>query len=212
MLEQPCAGVTSVEDHEGNVYRTVQLGSQCWMAENMRCTTSPSGKNWVRNPFFSINNPVFKSYYITQKNHQYGNLYNWSAAMDLNINEYAYYDSGDRRRGICPEGWHLPSSREWKALLESLGGTHTAGAVMKSTTTHWIEPVIAEEVSGFDALPAGIYTEDGLNHTGNYAHFWSSTTYDRQNAWCFGLFSYNKDSYNILDYKCYGCSVRCVKD
>lgn len=212
MIGLPCKEASSVKDHEGNIYRTVQLGSQCWMAENMHCRTSPTGKTWVHNPVFSVYNPVFKSYYITVKNSTYGNLYNWSAAMDLNINEYAYYNSNDKRRGICPLGWHLPSYQEWSSLLESLGGTRKAGAVMKSATTLWIDPVIADEVSGFEALPAGVYTEDGLKHTGNYAHYWSSTTYDRQNAWCCGIFSYNKDSYNILDYKCYGRSVRCIKD
>ncbi len=207
-----CEGLSSVMDHEGNVYRTVQLGSQCWMAENMRCQTSPTGKSWVRNPIFSLNNPVFKSYYITVKNTQYGNLYNWSAAMDLNINEYAHYNSDEVRRGICPQGWHLPSSQEWTMLLESLGGTRKAGAKLKSRTTLWINSVIAEEVCGFSALPAGVYTEEGLQYTGNHAYFWSSTTFDRQNAWSCGLFSFNSDCYNLLDYKCYGRSVRCVKD
>ena len=209
----PCEGTPVVEDHEGNVYGTVQFGSQCWMAENMRCITSPSGKSWVHNPVFSLDYPVFKSYYITIRNSSYGNLYNWSAAMDLNINEYSFFSSnGKHHRGICPKGWHLPSNDEWMLLLENLGGSNKAGAVMKSSTAHWIQPVRAEHLSGFDAIPAGIYTEEGLRHTGNYAYFWSSTTYDRQNAWGCGLFSYNSDCYNILDYKCYGRSVRCVKD
>lgn len=208
----PCEGVPTVSDHQGNVYHTVQLGKQCWMAENMRCTSSPSGKSWVQNPVFSVDNPVFKSYYFTPKNSQNGILYNWSAAMDLNINEYAFYTSNEPRRGICPKGWHLPNSMEWTQLLDSLGGTEKAGAVMKSPTSQWIEPVIADELCGFSALPAGIYTEEGLRNTGKYAHFWSSTTFDRQNAWSCGLFSYNSDCYNIIDYKCYGHSVRCLKD
>ena len=211
-LAATCFADSVTDARDGKVYKTVKIGKQTWMAENMRCTTSPTGKAWVHNPVFSVDNPVFKSYYITVKNSQYGNLYNWSAAMDLNINEYAYYVSNERRRGICPKGWHLPSTTEWTQLLEALGGTRKAGAVMKCHSSQWINPVIADQVSGFAALPAGVYTEDGLNHTGNYAHFWSSTTYDRQNAWCCGIFSYNSDSYNILDYKCYGRSVRCLKD
>lgn len=208
-----CEGTPTVTDHQGNVYRTIQLGRQCWMAENMRCTTSPTNKSWYHNPLFSFNSPVFQSYYITTRySYAYGNLYNWSAAMDLGINEYAFYISSARRRGICPKGWHLPSTDEWNQLLQELGGTRKAGAVMKSTSDSWSHPVIAEKVCGFDAHPAGIYTEEGLRYTGNYAHYWSSTPFDRQNAWCCGLFSYNSDSYNILDYKCYGRSVRCVKD
>lgn len=208
----PCEGMPTVSDHQGNVYHTVQLGKQCWMAENMRCTSSPTGISWVKNPVFSVDNPVFKSYYYTPRNSQNGILYNWSAAMDLNINEYAYPCSDNKRRGICPKGWHLPNSMEWTQLLDSLGGTEKAGAVMKSPTSQWIEPVIADELCGFSALPAGIYTEEGLRNTGKYAHFWSSTTFDRQNAWSCGLFSYNSDCYNIIDYKCYGHSVRCLKD
>lgn len=211
--ETPCDGATMVTDHQGNTYSIIQLGHQCWMAENMRCTTSPTNKRWYHNPRFTFDTPVFQSYYITSLNAaHYGLLYNWSAAMDLDINEYAFYTTTTRRRGICPKGWHLPNNEEWNRLLQFLGGSRKAGAVMKGQSSLWISPVIAEELSGFNALPAGIYTEEGLEHTGNYAQYWSSTTYDRQNAWCCGLFSYNSDSYNILDYKCYGRSVRCVKD
>lgn len=212
LIGKSCPDMPTVADHQGNVYQTVQFGSQCWMAENMRCTTSPSGKSWAHNPVFTITNPIFRSYYITVRNAYYGNLYNWSAAMDLDINEYSFFSTDKYHRGICPEGWHLPSNDEWMLLLEMLGGSKYAGAVMKSHASNWIQPVIAQQVSGFAALPAGIYTEDGLRHTGNYAYFWSSTTYDRQNAWGCGLFSYNSDCYNILDYKCYGRSVRCLRD
>lgn len=208
-----CEGTPTVTDHQGNIYKTIQLGKQCWMAENMRCTTSPSNKRWYHNPLFTLETPVFQSYYITPRNSShYGLLYNWSAAMDLGINEYAFYSGASHRRGICPKGWHLPSNDEWSLLLQTLGGTRKAGSVMKSSSSTWITPVIADKLSGFDAQPAGIYTENGLEHTGNYAYYWSATTYDRQNAWSCGLFSYNSDSYNILDYKCYGRSVRCVKD
>lgn len=208
----PCEDAPTVTDHEGNVYATVQFGPQCWMAENMRCMSSPSGKDWVRNPVFYQDRPVYKSYFVAIRDASYGNLYNWSAAMDLSINEYSFFHTEKQHRGICPSGWHIPSSDEWALLLESLGGSNKAGAVMKCHTSKWIKPVIAEQVSGFGAIPAGIYTEEGLRHTGNYAYFWSATTYDRQNAWGCGLFSYNSDCYNILDYKCYGRSVRCLKD
>ena len=78
-----CPSSTIVKDHQGNTYRTVQIGSQCWMAENMRCTASPTGKRWIVNPTFSATQPEFAAYYAIPNDSRFGMLYNWTAALDL---------------------------------------------------------------------------------------------------------------------------------
>ena len=210
-LGKACGSIIS--DHQGNRYQTVQIGKQCWMAENMRCTTSPTGKTWAHNPTYSISEAMFASYYALPSNSHYGILYNWSSAMDLDINECFTHTSPNPRRGICPQGWHIPSSSEWNTLLSSLGGTRKAGSLMKGEKSLWKTPlVIANSSNSFSAIPAGIYTEDKLMDVGKAAFFWSSSAYDELHAWQVGVFHQNSDSYNCMEYKCYGCSVRCLKD
>lgn len=209
----PCMSEPIVVDHEGNYYRTVQIGSQCWMAENMRCQSSPTGKSWYSNPTFTLSSPLFNSYYTCQRVSQYGYMYNWAAAMDVDRKDEGSLKSGARRRGICPQGWHLPSSDEWSLLIDELGGSRVAGGLMKCPSSLWESPVyIPETDCGFSAMPAGSYTEEGYVNLGYDANFWSSTTFDRNMAWYCGIYSYNNNSLNGLDYKCYARSVRCVKD
>lgn len=209
----PCKNTPLVTDHQGNLYRTVQIGLQCWMAEDMRCTSSPSGKYWLYNPTFTLTAPLFSCYYISHNVKQYGYLYNWEAAMDVERSEEEKIISTARWRGICPTGWHLPTSNEWSQLVEALGGSKVAGGIMKCPSSLWESPVFAQECDcGFDALPAGTYTEDGMINLGYDATYWSSTSFDRNMAWYCGIYSYNNNSLNALDYKCYARSVRCVQD
>lgn len=213
MMGAPCQEMPLVKDHQGNWYRTVQIGKQCWMAENMRCTTSPSGKHWISNPTFTVSAPLFSSYYVQHQVQQYGYLYNWAAAMDVNREDEDKLDANAQRRGICPQGWHLPSSDEWSILVNVLGGSHVAGAMMKCPSSLWESPVFSPKGEcGFSAMPAGLFTEEGMSNLGYDAQFWSSSTFNRSMAWCCGLYSYNNNSLNSLDYKCYARSVRCVMD
>ncbi len=211
-LGMPCNGNFIITDHQGNTYRTVQIGSQCWMAENMRCTTSPTGRQWYTNPTFTSHSPLFVPYVKEHKVAQYGNLYNWAAAMDLDertakkVNPYQH-------QGICPDGWHLPTTDEWTILFNTLQGSKRAGSVMKCPSSLWESQVFTiENECGFSAMPAGTFTEDGLTNLGFNAQFWSATSFDRNMAWYCGLYSYNNNSENNLDYKCYGCSVRCIRN
>ena len=129
---ESCPGTATVTDHEGNIYNTVQIGNQCWMKENMRCTTSPSTGTSILES--STNNTSYtgkKAYYVngdSANTATYGLLYNWNAAIDMyNMafdetstntvasNAVCVIFSG-HRRGICPAGWHLPSDTEWVEL------------------------------------------------------------------------------------------------
>lgn len=208
----PCKGHFIITDHQGNAYRTVQIGSQCWMAENMRCTTSPSGRYWYHNPSFTSHSPMFVPYVKEHRVTQYGNLYNWAAAMDLD-ERTAKKANPYHHQGICPDGWHLPTAEEWTVLFNTLKGNRIAGSMMKCPSSLWeSQAVTIDKECGFSAMPAGTYTEEGLVNLGFNAQFWSATSFDRNMAWYCGVYSYNHNSENNLDYKCYGCSVRCVCD
>ncbi len=135
----PCPSTPTVTDHEGNVYATVQIGSQCWMRDNLRTTTSPStgtylipdanaGRTYTGKQARWYNNDS-----VTYAPMNYGLLYNWNAAVDTfntaygetsvntsSSNAVSVTFSG-HRRGICPAGWHLPSDAEWTQLTNYVG-------------------------------------------------------------------------------------------
>ena len=209
-----CPEAPVVRDHEGNLYRTVQIGSQCWMAENMRCTSSPTGHKWYRNPYFSASQPEYAAYYATPMDPRHGILYNWAAAMDFSAHQSSSGKAtAGRVRGICPEGWRLPNNEDWDQLFSTLGGHKIAGEKMKEPSQMW-DPYysILRDNTGFDAVPAGSYTEKGLQDYGLQTYFWCADNFSRTEAWCCILYDYKNDGYSYLDYKCYGHSVRCVKD
>ncbi len=208
-----CLDSPIVKDHEGNVYRTVKIGSQCWMAENMRCKSSPTGKIWRRDPSFTSSQPLYSAYYANPIIQRYGILYNWAAAMDVYDNHYKSSKPELYHRGICPLGWHIPNISEWETLFHNLGGTGIAGEKMKAISQLW-EPytVNLRDIGGFEAVPAGSYTEDGYRYSTQQALFWTSTPFNKIEAWCAIIYDFKTDIYNYLDYKCYGHSVRCVKD
>ena len=132
-----CIGTPTVTDHEGNVYNTVQIGTQCWMKENMRATTSPTTGTYL-----IVSSPGITSTYTGKQARWYNNdsatyapmnyglLYNWNAAADTfntaygetSVNENARtavsVTFNSHRRGICPAGWHLPSDTEWVAMMD----------------------------------------------------------------------------------------------
>jgi len=195
----------TVTDIDGNVYNTVTIGVQVWMAENLKVTHYRNGDaipNVTDNGQWSdLSTGVYCNYDNNESNvATYGRLYNW----------YAVEDS----RNIAPEGWHVPSDTEWQTLVDYLGGASVAGVKMKETgTIHWNSPNTgATNESGFSALPGG-YGFPGTYHgMGSDANFWSSTEYVSGSAWHRGL---DYDSSEVdRDTRNKGCvySVRCVRD
>ena len=196
----------TVTDIDGNVYHTVKIGTQVWMAENLKTTryndgTSiplvTSGSAWA-----SLTTPGYCFYYndATVNKATYGAMYNW------------YTVSTGK---LCPRGWHVPSDIEWTALTNYLGGENAAGGKLKeSGMSHWGTPNDgANNSSGFTALPAGYRQDDGSFYNINDDDmWWSSTVNNPRGAWGRNVnYNYNyvtKDSYN----KNYGFSVRCIKD
>ena len=175
------------DPRDSQVYKTVQIGKQTWMAENLNyadSTETPSleGHSWC---------------YDEEEDNcsKYGRLYTWSAAIDsaglykdksLKCGLGKNCELPSKVQGICPEGWHLPSQSEWETLIDSVGGEYRAGMVLKSRNG-WKDDGYGSDVYGFSALPAGksdlsfySYVDEEFykvyfNDEGKETHFWTST-------------------------------------
>jgi uncharacterized protein (TIGR02145 family) len=196
-----CAGVSTVKDTSGNVYNTVQIGSQCWMKENLKTTKYRNGD--------SIPNVLIErrlastgawsyfnddSYYNTD----YGKLYNWYAATDP--------------RGICPEGWHVPSADEWQILRNFVG--ETPGSKLKDPNywaITWEDPNPIN-LYNFSARAAGIQVDYWFHSLKAEAFFWASTPYENNNAFGRVLRNNTTEFPSIVMGKGNQMSIRCVKD
>ena len=181
----------TVTDYDGNLYQTVQIGNQLWMAKNLKSTHTANGS--------SISSYVYND---DEKNADiYGKLYTWWSAM----NNSSY-------QGICPTGWHIPSDQEFQTMIDNLGGDAVAGGKMKEVgTAHWDSPNTgANNSSGFNALPAGYY--DPFTNLGLAVYFWSSTSVDATRAFSRNLYHDRQDVLRGSSYKSDAVSVRCIKD
>jgi len=196
-------------DADNNNYSVVQIGTQVWMAENLKTIKYSNGDsipNVTDNSQWSnLTTGAYCNYSNTTNTdtiNTYGRLYNW----------YAVDDSYD----IAPAGWHVPTDTEWTTLTTYLGGTFVAGGKMKENcTTLWASPNTgATNESGFSGLPGGNrWNSNGVfYHLGSYCNLWSATQYDATNAWVRSLsFDDSTVAYNYIN-KSYGVAVRCVKD
>ena len=195
----------TVTDIDGNIYKTVTIGSQIWLKENLRTTKYSngdpipeitSGTEWMNltsGAYCNYNNdPGFAD--------TYGLLYNWHTVKDP--------------KNICPDGWHVPSDSEWTTLIDFLGGEDVAGGKLKEKgTAHWISPNTgATDSYGFTALPSGYRLAGIFNQPGYYAVWWSSTQKDLNDACIISLINSKTQSYLENAYKTDGLSVRCLKD
>jgi len=199
----PCPGLPVV-NYGGQTYNTVQIGNQCWMKENLNIGIRIDGDQE------QTNNQTIEKYCSNDNENncdEYGGLYQWEEMMQ--------YATAQGSKGICPEGWHLPSDDEWSTLIDYLGGDDVAGGKMKETgTTHWNLPNTgASNESGFTALPGGIRTSDGsFIYLAEYAGFWSSTEDNISEAWRRYLGYDYSGVYHESSSKDHGRSVRCVCD
>jgi uncharacterized protein (TIGR02145 family) len=210
----PHSGIETgtITDDEGNVYQTVKIGSQWWMAENLRSTKYRNGDpipnvtnsaDWA-----SLTTPGYCCYgndFHTYGN-DYGLLYNW----------FTTDPASNGGREIAPEGWHIPSRQEFSTLINTLGGLNEAGGKMKeSGMTHWRPPNTgATNASGFTGLPAGIrgYVDGTFKYIGDFGHWWSRTPSDGNKAWNIGLFFLEYSVDQSPSVKKLGFSIRCIKD
>ena len=194
------------DSRDGESYKTVQIGTQCWFKENLNVGTRINGTSEQTN-----NSTIEKYCYDNFESNcnVYGGLYQW--------NELMQYVTTEKTKGICPTGWHVPADAEWTVLTDYLGGGgYVAGGKMKEAgTTHWSSPNTgADNSSGFTALPGGyrFNLNGSFGSQGLYGHWWSATEHGDTGAWrCFLDF---RNPLANLDYnpKTLGFSVRCLKD
>ena len=172
-----------VVDIDGNRYRTVQIGTQVWMTENLRVTRTVKGDTVVSHLPNGDSNSV----------NIYGRLYDWPTAIS-----------------IAPTGWHIPTDDEWKTLGEHTG---TFGAAKLKDSLYWHTNLRATNETGFSARPAGYWNESGFdNRFGLTAVFWSSTQVDSHFVWSRTLSANHDTLRRAPQHPQYGFSVRCIKD
>ena len=225
-LSLACTGTPTVTDVDGNTYKTVQIGDQCWMRENLRTTKYSDGTAIALGSSTSTStayryNPNNNAAHVPT----YGYLYNWKAVM-RNSSSSSANPSGVQ--GVCPAGWHVPSDAEWTQLTDYVssqsqyqcGGTSTSIAKALASTTGWRSSSetcavgnnpSGNNATGFSALPAGRYY-GSYGNFGGYAYFWSSTEYNSYYAYRRYL-SY--DYAYVRSYNCdesNGYSVRCLRN
>ena len=202
----------NITDVDGNSYKTVYIGTQQWMGENLKVSKYNDGTvipNITDNTQWSQLSTGAWSYYNNDaaNNAKYGKLYNW----------YSVSKTSNGNKNVCPTGWHVPTYAEWTVLIDSyyLGGESVAGGKMKEVgTTSWNSPnTDATNTSLFSALPGGYrYSNGKYYYIGNDGYWWSSTEIITGDAWSRYL-NYNygtATSYNLN--KKHGFSVRCLRD
>jgi len=210
----------TVTDIDGNVYPTVTIGTQVWMASNLKSThyaflePIPQVKGNANWDALTTSSKAYCWYGdgVTDSTHTYGALYTWAAAMNGAVSSTA---NPSKVKGACPKGWHLPSDAEWTQLTDYLGGESISGGKLKEhDTTHWKSPNAgATNETGFTALPGGNRSENGeFKGLFNYGSWWTATENNAGYAWGRGLTYLNKYVYRDNNFKEVGFSVRCVKD
>jgi len=191
------AGIYKFSDVEGNSYNTVKIGTQVWMAENLKTTKYNDGTpipNITDNTAWgALTTGAYGDYNNTPSNSTtYGRLYNWYA-VDNNAATKVASNGG---KNVCPTGWHIPSYAEWTTLTDYLTNNG-----------------YGYQGSGFTALPSGYRVSDGtFINMGNGTDWWSSSEYSTSNAYLRQLVFVNSIVEGGGQSKDLGLSVRCLRD
>ena len=225
----------TVTDIDGNIYKTIKIGSQIWMAENLKVVNYRNGDpipNITSNSEWEGLSTGAYCVYDNEDSYTdtYGYLYNWYVVTD--------------NRNIAPDGWHVPTDKEWEQLDMYLGisrldmffngsswiGVDEGGKMKEVGTTHWNNPNTgATNESGLSARPGGMRGDNGYydyigtrayfwstskvdNLLGPHAYFWSTSKADYNLAWFHMLSSTSSWIYRHYHFKSCGFSVRCVRD
>lgn len=179
--------------YEGKTYHTVKIGTQCWMKENLDIGTMINGPSISPDGYQTDNQIIEKYCYDNNANNcaTYGGLYQWKEAMQ--------YVTTLGARGICPEGWHIPTKTEFE-ILQSGNSANSLKEIGTDGGTN---------TTGFSALYAG-NVHNVFEALNGGAWWWSSTQYSTTHA---QYFTITHTDFRFYDnWKWYGVSVRCIKD
>jgi uncharacterized protein (TIGR02145 family) len=213
-VHNPAKTYGTMTDQQGNVYRTIVIGTQEWMAENLKTSIYRNGEAITNvtdgNQWTGLTTGAW-CYYENASQYEcpYGKLYNWFAVADP--------------RNVCPTGWHVPTDVEWSVLINYLdptadGGNNSpniAGGKLKSTgLQYWLSPnQDATNESGFSGFSSGLRNFNGTFYNiGLSDVWWSSTEYATNIAWVRSLFYVYGNADRSYGNKQYGFSVRCLRD
>jgi uncharacterized protein (TIGR02145 family) len=201
----------SMIDQEGNAYKTIVIGTQEWMAENLNTSIYRNGDaipTDLSNTEWAATQLGAWTYYNDDMSNEcpHGKLYNWFTCVD------------DRQ--LCPTNWRIPTNEEWIQLTTHLGGAEISGGKMKSTGTletsngWWFEPnTSADNISGFSGTSAGYRLNDGFYaNLGYTSYWWSSSEFNTEDALHHFLLSYSPSTGSNNSMKQHGFSVRCLRD
>lgn len=199
----------TVADADGNVYKTIVIGSQTWMAENLRVTHYRNGDaipnikdttqwaNQTEGAWCNYNNTEDLTAIAT-----YGRLYNWYATQDT--------------RNAAPAGWRVANTIDWQILIDELGGDSIASKhLMETGILHWDGPNNADNSSGFTALPGNwrLFLGGPPIYPGLYGAFWTSSIYSDTSAPSLFSTAWNDPQvYKRISFKANGYSIRCIKE
>jgi uncharacterized protein (TIGR02145 family) len=200
----------AIIDIDDNYYNIVTIGSQVWMAENLKTTHYNDGTpvplitdnaTWANSTA-----PGYCWYNNDQATYKavYGALYNWYIVDALS----------NGGKNVCPAGWSVPTDSEWSALTTYLGGEGVAGGKLKETgISHWTNPnTDATNETGFTALPGGARKLDGpYDFIGGDGHWWCTSLFSADNAWLRYINTNGGIVARINADKNYGLSIRCLK-
>ncbi len=222
---------TMVDSRDNHIYKTIKIGDQIWMAENLAYLPAvyPSDSGLSTAPYYYVYDYQGTDVNAAKSTNNYliyGVLYNWPATMN---GESSSNTVPSGVQGICPIGWHLPSDEEWKILEGEVDSQYgypdsewdgtrwrgtDAGRNLKETgTTHWNPPNTgATNFSGFTALPGGCRDAKSFYLLENRAYFWSSTDNNSSFVWNHNLLYNNTAVFRNIYDKEDGFSVRCTKD
>lgn len=196
--DNPAAAENSTVSYGGKTYHTVVIGSQTWLKENLDIGTM------IETNYNQENNGTIEKYcYNNDPNNcvQFGGLYKWTEAMAYSITEGA--------KGICPEGYHIPTWAQLQTLTASVANSSNA---LKSVGQGTGEGA-GTNTSGFSALLAGVVNDNAISYFLNaFTYYWSSTTVGYDHAYVPIINDYNNSIGTIASTLNLGLSIRCIKD
>jgi len=208
------------DSRDSKVYKWIEIGTQIWMAENLNYRTGDSTSRCY---------PITGNTNINDNDNTncdtYGRMYLWATAMDIDYscNTRSLADCNAKlaadkhHRGICPEGWHIPTKGEWTTMMDYVGGTNTAGTKLKATSG-WDnfegKSGNGTDDYGFSALPGGYVNPDNstFNELGIFGSWWSSTEDTGTYSWRYYLYHKKVDAMETSRPKTNLYSLRCIKD
>lgn len=219
-----------IDTRDGKTYKTVLIGTQWWMAENLNYSTSGT---FINGTLEQTNNGMIEKYCYNNDNSYcaiYGGLYQWAEMVQYingatNSTSWSNIPQGNIQ-GVCPSGWHLPTDAEWctmenmveagtdpGCMIAGWRGMNIGSKLKEAGTVFWLYPNSgATNTSGFTALPSGSRHIDGSFGPIGFNDSWTATEKNSTNAWNRGLWSTDTRMARGYNNKVYGFSVRCVKD